>query len=177
MLSIHKKVTLAAGAIILLMLLIVTTAKPIVYIGGLIFLEILNPRNVFFRGPPDTIWENGFELTTELPCNKLYERNVHVIFEPDLSFAASMNSLQGDIIFMQNEGTDTYEMPITPLNKRRTLFDNRIAGIVAVGFPEYPVLGGFKCKEQQVYLKFDDLNFDPRNYEITIIIQRIGIDG
>lgn len=184
MLSTHKKVGLAAGATISLMLLIATAAKPVVYIGGLILLEIVNPRAVSFQGPPDNVWEDGFELTTDVSCNWLYERNILLNFYPDLPFVLGENAKpEGSVFFQLTTATEKYEAPLVPLRTKgrggraSSVAGDSVAWIKPVSFPEYPVLGDFECEIQQVHLKLHDLNFDPRNYTITITIQRIGIDG
>jgi len=57
------------------------------------------------------------------------------------------------------------------------LSGEKIAWIKAVGFREYPATRAEGCKMQKMFLRFDDLNFDPRLYGIKVVVQRIGIDG
>ncbi|MCE8038497.1 hypothetical protein [Halomonas sp. MCCC 1A11062] len=153
-------------------------AKPVVYIVGLIFLEVASPRKVFFEGSPDKVWENGFEIEVKVDCNRLYERNVYILFDGIPFDREAGEKPKGDFYFEVNEAGEKYVMKSEGQYLRYRYSNHRTFLLfVPVRFPEWPVLGGLNCSAQQVYLKFDGLNFDPQFYEITIKIERIGIDG
>lgn len=175
-----KKIILTLSIILATVFLISVAARPAIYIGGLLFLEIINPRTVFFTGHPDKVWENGFEVSVNLECNLIYERNIRMHFDPELLIPEKYDTIQGTVFFKLMEDGKTYEKNIL-LTKDRGIAknhrDNTIRSVGLVIFPEYPVLGGFECKEQHVYLRVDELNFDPTLYQITLTISRIGADG
>ena len=162
----------------------VLSSKTARYAGGLIALEIMAPRNVVFEGSPNSIWEHGFQLDATISCNTMYERNVYVRFEKDLPFSLGSNkSPEGSIQFQLTDESISRAMQVFNLRDRSrggrqsSLSGEKVAWIKPVGFREYPPMGARECKTQKVFLKFDELNFDPRLYGVKVIIERVGIDG
>jgi hypothetical protein len=154
--SSRKKLSVVAGLVVLFVVATVLASKSVQYAGGLMGLEIIKPRRVFFDGPPNLIWESGFQLDATIACNTTYERNVYVRFEKDLPFLlGSGERPEGRIQFQLTDDVNMRAMQVSNLRdrsqggRRSSLSGEKIAWIKPVGFREYPAMGsgGAKCKK------------------------------
>lgn len=131
---------------------------------------------VVYEGELDSVWENGFETSIVVSCNRFVDRMISVWFDPniepdqiqDKSIAGkSIISLYQDGYSFSGEySLDRYGMePIGSWGRERWSIRGKYIG-------EYPVIGGLFCTDQRIHVRVEDLNFDPRNHAIKIIVNR-----
>jgi hypothetical protein len=137
---------------------------------------------VVYRGLPDRVWENGFEASIQLKCNRLIERRVFMGIHPEVVVDVGPDSgIDGRSYVRVTQGDRVFEKEFEFAR------DFGVGGVIGnIYSPEkksykgknigdYPVLGGLFCKDQQLYIKVDNLTFDPTIHRVFVVIERFYI--
>lgn len=121
---------------------------------------------------PVNFKENGFAAKIEVPCNRLYEREIGFRIDPPIkieSIGKAQSAVSGTVRLTVNQDNNTIDELI---DISRSGWNATSNGVWSKVILLYPPMGSFFCNSQIIELEANNVSFDLKLHAVTIYVSR-----